>query len=195
MSAAADKRAARLSMPSDEALVVAIRGGDLSGLGLLFDRYGDDVRRVLSRFGAASSDLDDLVQQTFLEVMRASHRFREGANVRSWLFGLAAILARRNRRSVRRAIERLEAWAREPSREPDEATPDEELQLEAEAALARRALLALPAKKREAFVLVALEGMTCADAAEALGVPIATVWTRLHYARAELRRALDRGRK
>jgi RNA polymerase sigma-70 factor (ECF subfamily) len=174
---------------TDTELVIAIAAGELTSLGLLFDRYHGDVRRLLSRIGVAASDLDDLVQQTFLEVLRASVRFRTDAKVRPWLYGLATVVAHRQRRSLSRMFTRLQQWAREPKGERV-PTPFEECERGREAQRARRALEALTAKKREAFVLVVLEGMSCAEAAEALDTPVATVWTRVHYARVELRRLL-----
>ena len=175
---------------ADGDLVAAIASGNLTSLGVLFDRYYDDVRRVLSRLGIAPSDLDDLVQQTFLDVPRASTRFRPGAAVRPWLFGLATVVARRRRRSLSRMFARLQEWARQP---PAAAapTPAEKYEQSAEAQRAWRALASLAPKKRDAFVLVALEGLPCAEAAEALGVPVATIWTRVHHARIELRALLE----
>ena len=170
-------------------IVVAIAGGNLSALGTLFDLYGADVWRFLHRIGIARADLDDLVQETFLDVMRASGRYRPDAPVRPWLFGIAAMVARRHRRVVSRMLARLERWTTEHV-EPNEpfATQDAETSLEAERA--QRALEALSARKREAFVLVVLEGLSGDEAATALGIPVATVWTRLHHARRELRAAL-----
>jgi RNA polymerase sigma factor (sigma-70 family) len=174
-------------------LIAAIHGGDLSGLGILFDRYGNDVRRLLLRLGIPAGDADDLVQQTFLDVLGASARFQADAPVKPWLLGLAAMHARRHRRSVSRMIARVQAWTRDAAHSDDHPmtlTPERKLVLSVEAARAQRALLRLSAKKREVFVLVALEGMSGAEAAHALRIPVATVWTRLHHARLELRTAL-----
>jgi RNA polymerase sigma-70 factor (ECF subfamily) len=173
----------------DAALVASIGGGDLSGLGELFDRHGDDVRRLLARLGISNADVDDLVQQTFLDVPRAAARFHPDGTVKPWLFGLAAMVARRHRRVLARMVTRLHKWTTELS-ERRTVTPAETFELGVEAKRAQRALDSLSAKKREAFVLVALEGMTGDEAAAALHVPVATVWTRLHYARSELKRAL-----
>lgn len=185
---AAAKRADRGA--SDAELVVAIAGGDLTSLGLLFDRHHDAIRRLLSRLGVPDADLDDLVQQTFLEVPRASARFKTDAAARPWLCGLALMVARRRRRSVARMFARLRDWALEPV-DAHVPTPAEECEHNANVARARRALESLPAKKRDAFVLVVLEGLSGADAAAILQVPVATIWTRVHYARNELRRLLD----
>lgn len=172
-------------------LIASIQGGDLSGLGVLFDHYGDDVHRFLVRIGIPSSDVDDLVQQTFLDVLGAAGRFRADATVKPWLFGIAAMVARRHRRDVGRMFDRLRRWALEPALESP-ATPDECFELRAQTMRAQRALEALSPRKREAFVLVVLEGLAGEEVATALGVPVATVWTRVHHARRELRYALEK---
>jgi RNA polymerase sigma-70 factor, ECF subfamily len=173
----------------DDALVASIGAGDLTGLGELFDRHGDDVRRLLARLGTPAADLDDLVQQTFLDVPRAAVRFRAGAPVKPWLFGLAAMITRRHRRSTMQVLGLLRKWTLERNiiMPP---TPAEEVETSMEAMRAQRALEALSSKKREVFVLVALEEMSGEEVATALGIPIATVWTRLHHARLELKSAL-----
>jgi len=181
--------------PADADLVMAIAGGDLTGLGVLFDRYADDVRRLFQRLGVARGEADDLVQQTFLDVVRAASRFDPALStpgVRPWLYGLAMMVARRHRRVVARMIARVERWARD-FRAPSPPTPEAEVLVSLDADRARRALDGLSAKKREAFVLVTLEGMSGDEAAAALDIPVATVWTRLHHARRELRAALEEG--
>ncbi len=181
--------ALRSAVTAEAALVAAIANGDISGLGTLFDRHGASVRHLLARLGMPASDLDDLVQETFLDLVHAAPRFRPDAAVRPWLFGLSAVVARRHRRFIARLFARLQKWTSEPAPERG-ATPEERCALSAEAMRAAHALERLSVKKREAFVLVALEGMSGEEAAAALHIPVATVWTRLHHARRELRDAL-----
>ena len=59
----------------DGELLAAVANGNLEALGRLFDRHAPSVRRYLARLGVAASDADDLVQATFLEVVRAAWRF------------------------------------------------------------------------------------------------------------------------
>jgi RNA polymerase sigma-70 factor (ECF subfamily) len=174
----------------DEELITAIRAGNLSGLGILFDRYGTDVRRLLQRLGVSPRDLDDLVQDTFLDSIVASAGFQSGASVRSWLFGIAVMVMRRHRRSLGRMVQRVQRWTAQRV-EPRVATPDDELEWSEAAQRGQRALSLLPRKKRDAFVLVVVEELTGEEAAAALGVPVATVWTRVHYARREMMRLLE----
>jgi RNA polymerase sigma factor (sigma-70 family) len=169
----------------DGALVQQIGKGDLEALGILFDRHEDAVARFLGRMGVPPADIDDLVQNTFLQVLRAVRRFDPGVSVRSWLLGIASMMARRHRRSLGRLTKRIRSWAtipRGPGLTPDEALAERQAELRLS-----RALDALSTKKREAFVLVTLEGMSGEEAAVALGVPVNTIWTRLHHARRELR--------
>jgi RNA polymerase sigma-70 factor (ECF subfamily) len=175
---------------SDHALMASIRAGDLSGLGELFDRYAAQVARLLERAGIPSSDVDDLVQQTFLEVLKASPRFRPDSPVRPWLFGLALMMARRHRRSLSRMLARLARWTRDHE-ERDGATLERGLEERPDARRAHDALLTLSPKKREVFILSVFGELTGPEIADQLGVPVATVWTRLHHARNELRTLME----
>jgi RNA polymerase sigma-70 factor (ECF subfamily) len=174
---------------TDAELIVAVAASDLRALGELFHRHAPALRRYLRRMGIPQADVDDLVQATFLEITRAAPRFDAAHAGRSWIFGVASIMLRRHRHFLRRAAARINAWVM-PKAEV-EGTPAELFECaEAEQRFAR-AFAALSAKKREAFVLVTLEGLSGEEAAQALGVPVNTIWTRLHHARVELLAAID----
>jgi RNA polymerase sigma factor (sigma-70 family) len=174
---------------SDEALVTAVASGDLDALGTLFDRYEPTLRRFISRLGTPSGEVDDLVQATFLQLVSASARFDPSLSARSFLLGVAAMMTRRHRRSLGRIAARLRNWTRQP--EPTGTkTPHQELEAHEADERLRRALASLPPKKRDVFVMVTLEGASGDDVARALGIPVNTVWTRLHHARKELRALL-----
>lgn len=175
---------------SDEDLVAAIRSGNLTGLGTLFDRHGNAVRRLVARLGAHARDVDDLVQETFLDCIVAAAKFERGSAVRPWLLGVAMMVMRRHRRSLGRMFRRLEQWASQHVERPV-PTPADELEWSESARRGQRALSLLPAKKRDAFVLVVVEELSGDEAAAVLGVPIATLWTRVHYARREMLRLLE----
>lgn len=176
--------------PLDCELVAAVGRGDLEALGQLFQRHEPLVRRYFGRSGIVAGDVDDLVQAVFLEVMRAAERYESQYSVRSWLCGIATIMVRRHHRSLARWAARMAAWA---GIEDNESipTPCEMLEHDQAARILERALAGLSEKKREVFVLVTLEGLSGEEAARALGIPLKTVWTRLHYARHDLRAALE----
>lgn len=176
----------------DAALLTRIVAGDLDALGVLFERYQHDVRRFLMRLGV-SSDLDDLVQLSFLEVIGAARNFDGRCSARAWILGIAATMVRRQRRSLARMAARISAWV--TSREAQHSeTPAETFEGRETEARLFRALDALSPKKREVFVMIALEGASGEEAAVALRVPLNTIWTRLHHARQELRHALRENR-
>ena len=176
--------------PSDGELIAAIARGDLEALGQLFEQSEPMVRRYFGRIGIPACDADDLIQATFLEVLRAAARFDATYAASTWLFGIATMMARRHRRSLARAAARLAEWTRLARRDPP-LTPAVIFEGDAAERRIAAALERLAPKKREVFVLVTLEGMNGEDAAAALGVPLNTVWPRLHHARRELRRALE----
>jgi RNA polymerase sigma-70 factor, ECF subfamily len=130
------------------------------------------------------------VQVTFLDLPGAAARFDDRWRFKSWLLGLAAIVVRRHRRGARRHMARLAAWAAEPWRRTHPG-PDDGFERQEAARHALSALKKLSHKKREVFVMLAFEGLSGADAARALDIPVATVWTRMHHARRDLRRLLE----
>ena len=177
------------SPADDEELVHQVAQGHLDSLGVLFDRYHQPLRTFLARLQVPAGDLDDLVQSTFLQLPRAAARFERGRSVKGWLFGLATIVVKRHRRTLSRLARKVSALSREPqTRGP--RTPADLVAEEESARRARQALADLSRKKREVFVMVVLEKLSGETVAQSLGIPVGTVWTRLHHARRELRQLL-----
>ncbi len=174
---------------SDAEIIAEIAAGHLDGLALLFDRYEEDARRLITRLGVTSADVDDLIQCTFLAVTRASKKYDGRCSARAWILGIAAMMVRRHRRSVARTLHRAAEWfARTP--QPVVETPNDSFDAQESRARLERALESMSEKKRETFLLVAVEGLSGEEVAVALGIPVATVWTRLHHARNEIRKHL-----
>ncbi|HVJ93413.1 MAG TPA: RNA polymerase sigma factor [Labilithrix sp.] len=175
---------------SDSELLSAIATGDLEALGSLFDRHEPGLRRYFGRMGATAHDADDLVQQTFLEVERTALRFDTELSARAWIYGVATMMMRRHRRSLSRIAANLRTWA---SLRPAATAPPPDASSELDETTKRigAALERMSPKKREVFVLVAFEGLSGDEVAKLMGIPLNTVWTRLHHARQELRAALE----
>jgi RNA polymerase sigma factor (sigma-70 family) len=174
---------------NDDDLLSQVAAGHLDGLGVLFDRYNQPLRRFLSRLQVPVGDLDDLVQLTFLQVPRAAARFEPERSVKAWLFGLATVVVKRHRRTIARFARKISALAREPAGKAP-PTPVDLVGEEQSVRQARQALADLSGKKREVFVMVVLEQLPGETVARMLGIPVGTVWTRLHHARRELRALL-----
>jgi RNA polymerase sigma-70 factor (ECF subfamily) len=171
---------------SDPDLLRQLAGGEIGALGELYDRHRESVRRFVARATCDAEDVDDLVHATFLAAARIASRYDGRASCRPWLVGIAAQLLRRRRRSLGRlfsilsSLRGLRASATDP-RAAWQARDDVE-----------KALGRISEAKRITLLLAEVEGLSCAEIAEVLAVPIGTVWTRLHAARRELRRALER---
>jgi RNA polymerase sigma factor (sigma-70 family) len=110
---------------SDVALLAACAVGESAALAALFDRYHADVYRFLSRISnARRHDIDDLVQSTFLELHCSAESFEARASVKTWIFSIAANVARHHARSERRRRLLSLDFAvqpRLPAARPDEA--------------------------------------------------------------------------
>src|SRR5262245_34800110 len=175
---------------ADAASLRALANGDLQALGALYDRHAPALERTFARWGIADGDVDDLVQATFLQVARAAAHFDPTQSPRGWLFGIAGMIVRRHRRSLVRRLARLARWSASASERPP-PTPGDVYEADEARRRVERTLARLSPKKRDVFVLVTLEGLSGQEAAQALGIPLKTVWTRLHHARRVLRAALE----
>lgn len=175
---------------TDQALLAACAVGDPGALGALFDRHHDALHGFLHRLARTNpEEIDDLAQATFVEVWRAARRFRGGASVRTWIFGIASNLVRRRFRSEGRRRAAFAALASAPpprSERPDDAAIRAQL-----ADRAGIALAALSHEFREVFLLCDVEGVPGVEVARALNLREGTVWRRLHVARRRLREALE----
>jgi RNA polymerase sigma-70 factor (ECF subfamily) len=176
---------------SDAELFEAMAAGDLGPLGVLFDRHHERVRQLVMRVAPNAADVDDLVQETFLTAARAAGSFDGRESAGPFLAGVAVQLLRRRRRTFARLRNLLEAVGMTPStpaRTPEESKSQAEEHAGLHAAMAR-----LSEDRRTVLVMVEWQGMSGVEVARVLGVPVGTIWRRLHEARTELRRALERG--
>ncbi len=151
----------------------------------VFDVHGDLLFRHLQRLGVREADLSDALQDTLIVVHRRLGAFDRTRPVEPWLYGICAKIAAAYRR---RAHVRRELPSESMSERADEAADDPEARLDARQSRARLdALLAhLEPERRAVLVMFELEEMPCDRIAAALGVPIGTVYSRLHTARREL---------
>ncbi|AKU90934.1 RNA polymerase sigma factor [Vulgatibacter incomptus] len=169
---------------SDEALLAACCVGDRGALAVLFQRHHLQVHRFCRRMVGSASDVEDLVQTTFLVAWTDAGRFRGNASVRAWLLGVAANLIRhehRTKRNERGALERLHWKPRTVAAGVDEQVARRELLERLGGALER-----LPHELREAFVLCEIEEVPGTEAARILSLRPGTLWRRLHDARKRL---------
>ena len=168
----------------DPELIRRLANGDLDALGALYDRYQMPLRRFIARSSGNSADVDDLLHATFLAAVASAARYDGRASCRPWLVGIAAQLLRRRRQAFGRLLAVLTAL-----RGTTQTFRDPRPALEARRDVTR-ALAGLSEAKRMTLLMAEVEGMSCSEIADALEVPVGTVWTRLHAARRHLRQAL-----
>jgi RNA polymerase sigma factor (sigma-70 family) len=165
---------------SDAALVAAVRDGSDRAFNMLIDRHQQSVRTFL-RGITSWDDAEDVAQETFLAAWTHAQDFR-GGNVRGWLFSIAWRKAKGAQRN----------WFRRRRRDSEyhgAATPTRDMGA-ADRLAVRQALAALPEAQRAAVVLSIGCGLTHAEAAEALALPLGTVKSHILRGRERLRTAL-----
>lgn len=155
----------------------------------LFDVYAPRVRAYLMRLGLSAAEAEELTQDVMVTVWRKAATFdRRQASVSTWLFRIA-----RNRRiDVFRRELRAEYDPDDPALQPPpEATPDEALEGADRETRVAGALEALPPEQAELIRIAFYQGLSHREIADATGLPLGTVKSRLRLAFEKLRARLD----
>jgi RNA polymerase sigma-70 factor (ECF subfamily) len=151
----------------------------MQNLEVLYRDVGPDVLRFLRRSLASAADADELLQESFLVVARDYAALENARSQRAWLIGIARKLVSSHRR--RSAIRRTLSLTDEPVATPP--TPEQD-----EMESIRSAIAGLPTAQQEVLQLRLTDDLSYAEIAEALGIPIGTVRSRIHTAVATIRR-------
>jgi RNA polymerase sigma-70 factor, ECF subfamily len=175
----------------DAALVARAAGGDHQAFGALHRRHIDFLWRRLTHLLGPDPDREDLVQQIFLEVFRGLGRFRGEAKFRSYLYQVMVHVACDHLRRRRKRPQPIGADAIEVVSDPD-ASPEARAVDRQRLALTWTALDRIKPKKRVAFILRMVEGMSLDEVAELVGATVPTVAKRVKHAQDELHRMLAR---
>ena len=149
------------------------------------------VLNSLRRLGVASADLQDEAQRVFTAVWRQRDSYDPQRPIRPWLFGFAY----RTVRDHRRASWRRRAVLDEVEAVSDAPGADEAVEAARNRALVLAALSEMDLDRRAVFVMIDVDGATSPAAADALGVPLGTVYSRLRLARADFAAAVNRLRR
>ncbi|NUR92362.1 MAG: RNA polymerase sigma factor [Nonomuraea sp.] len=175
---------------SSDAEVIQRSLHDPDAFSVMFDRHAPALHRyVTRRLGDALAD--DIVAETFLAAFRRRSRYDlTRPDARPWLYGIAANLVGRHRRTE---VRFYRALARTGTDEVAESYADRVAERVTASAAHRdlaRALAVLSRQDREVLLMVAWADLTYDEVATALGIPIGTVRSRLHRARRKTREAL-----
>jgi RNA polymerase sigma-70 factor (ECF subfamily) len=175
---------------TDDALLARFATGDRTALDELFRRYRGVAYRVAYRLLGREADALDAVQDGFVNALTHLDRFHGRSSFKTWLLRVVCNAALDVGRQRKRA-ERVPQAPRDPS--PDRFGPDDAPPADAglERADLRRAINAalarLPEPQRQTFVLHIEGELTYREVADALGISIGTVMSRLFYARQKLK--------
>jgi RNA polymerase sigma-70 factor (ECF subfamily) len=160
----------------------------------VYEAWFHSVERWLRALGIHESEREDVAQEVFLVVRRKLDGF-DGRNLPAWLYRIAAGTAANHRRR---------AWYRRVFLRPRDVdldavasqrkNPAEQLEQQQERAALHRLLEKMSEKRRVAFVMSEIDGMSGEEIAAVLDIPVATVWTRLHHARKDFLALVDEHR-
>ncbi|MGB0514102.1 MAG: RNA polymerase sigma factor [Wenzhouxiangellaceae bacterium] len=171
---------------ADELLAIRCQLGERKAFDELIERHAERLRGYLRRVAGSEADADDMVQDTWLRVIRGLPGLRDPSRFRAWLFGIAH----------RVLVDRLRAKYASPAQSSTETLIDDaDLQTEH----IRRdqielGLAVLAPVEREVIVLFHFEQLKLTEIASALSLPVGTIKSRLHRARAQMRRVLEHPR-
>jgi RNA polymerase sigma-70 factor (ECF subfamily) len=179
--------------PSDQLLLQRVAAGDAAGLEELFHRYRGVAYRVAYRLLGHEADALDAVQDGFVNALTRLDRFRGRSSFKTWLLRVVSNAALDLGRARRRRTARISGPT--PTDDPrlaDETLPHPGAELERAdlRRLLEEALATLPEAQRQTFVLHADGGLTYREVADALGISIGTVMSRVFYARQRLKTVL-----
>jgi RNA polymerase sigma-70 factor (ECF subfamily) len=168
---------------SDEVLIGRIANGDRLAMQVLFARHHVRVFRFVLRLVRNEATAEDLISEVFLDVWRQAGKFEGRSAVSTWLLSIARFKA-------------LSVLRRKPESELDEEaaeaiedtsdTPDVTLEKKQKADIIRKCLSGLSNEHREIVDLVYYHEKSVEEVAEIVGIPEATVKTRMFYARKKL---------
>jgi RNA polymerase sigma-70 factor (ECF subfamily) len=164
----------------------AVADGDTGALRVLYDRHAPWLSVRLTRRCNDPGLVAEVVQDTFVATWRGAASYRGDGEVAAWLWGVAArrLISALRGRGMHAVVDLTEAPA------VHEVSPEDQVLLGVEYGDLGDALARLSPEMRAVVQATILDGLTAREAALLLGVPWNTVKTRLHRAKAQLRREL-----
>jgi RNA polymerase sigma-70 factor, ECF subfamily len=178
---------------ADSDLISRAAGGDASAFQALVERHRSMVYRVAYQFAGNHHDAEDIAQEVFIKVYRSLDRFRQDAQLSSWMYRIVmnACIDHRRRHAPAGAAPFGEEAEQRMLNTPEETPGPEDCAYAGELGQVLEAEIArLPAGQRIVFVMRHHQGMKLCEIAAALGLAEGTVKRQLHAAVRRLRQAL-----
>lgn len=184
----------------DAPLVSGLKCGNEDSFRLLLLRYQNQIYGYVCRLIDDPVEAEDLTQDIFTKVFRKIDSFREDSSFKTWLYRIAANEASNRRRwfsrhrwrEVRESMDGSDPNSVAARLADPRRSPFERVESHQQRAIIESALKTLPPRNREAVVLRDISGLTYNEIAEALGLPLGTVKSRILRGREALRNALLR---
>jgi RNA polymerase sigma-70 factor, ECF subfamily len=206
-----------IDFSDDRQLVTALRVGDEGAFAWLLDRYHAPLHRAARTYVATDAHADEVVQETWVAVLRGIDRFEHRSALKTWLYGILMNIARTRGVKESRTIPfssaagalhdgaepTFEADRFRPPTDPDwpghwvsfpldwEHEPETRLLANETLSLVVTVIDALPPAQREVITLRDIDGWTSAEVCNALGLSETNQRVLLHRGRARVRRALE----
>jgi RNA polymerase sigma factor (sigma-70 family) len=175
---------------ADDAAIIEISRREPERFAVLFDRHAPHIYRYVAR-RAGPQVADDLVAETFLVAFAKRDRYDLAhRDARPWLYGIATNLVGQHHRDEARQYRISQATVADPGVAGHAARVAADVTAQATRPLLYAALAALPPGDRDVLLLIAWEELTYQEVSRALDIPVGTVRSRLHRARAQTRRVL-----
>ena len=179
-----------MSANDDRSDVERVLAGDISAFEGIVRRWQGPLINLAYRFCRDRGRAEELAQEAFLRAYRALAQWRKDAVFSTWLFALATNLYRSELRRIPARRLSLMVSLEDIPEPPDARASDGGLEARDRDSAVRQAVLALPAKYREALILFYFHDMDVTTAARSLGLPEGTVKARMFRGREILRSKL-----
>ena len=193
--------------------LTALRSGDEQAFQLLVARLHGPMLRLVMGYVRDRDIAEDVVQESWLTVLKNLDRFEERSTLKTWILGIALNIARSRRRKERRVLPFSSLWRRGDREErgatvdrsrfdaggtwkeiPDSWSnvPESRLLSQETMKRVRDAVDALPPMQREVIVLRDVAGMDSEEVCDMLGITSDSMRLRLHHARTAVRKTLEK---
>lgn len=166
-------------------MVALCQRGDADAFRQLFSGHRQEVARLIFRMTGPGADLEDIIQEVFLQVHRSLKDFRGQSKFTTWLHRVTVNVVLMHKRAARSRPQLVHPQA-DDIQADSRLPPDEDAARLERMRAFRRLIDKLPEKKRTVFVLHEIEGLSPAEISKIVEAPVLTVRTRLFYARREL---------
>ncbi|MGH7495265.1 MAG: RNA polymerase sigma factor [bacterium] len=177
-----------LEGPADNEIMMRVRDGEVSQLGLLFERHQTMLYNFFLRQSGNREASQDMVQEVFLRILRYRQTFRGESKFTVWMYSIArnayADHFRKRKKETPVDTGGLEASS-------DDPLPHETMEQDQEVALLRRALDRLSSEKREVLMLSRFQNLKYEEISQILNCPVGTIKARVHWAIKDLRKIFE----